>query len=91
MLFLRIFTNKFRNYLNLPYDVRVELLQLLSRNPILKDGVSADLLHIELIEVNFLNFETSYITCTAIFHVPIAGNLLGVILIEHRIENRLIR
>src|SRR5262249_39545015 len=70
----------------------VELLQLVSRDPILLVDPSADGPYGVAVQEPFANAEARYVAGEAgsrVLRVPVAGDLRGVGLVEHRIEQRL--
>src|SRR5580765_7850969 len=72
-------------------DVTVEIIEAFGRNPVLNDGLTADLLHVVLVEVRLLDVEPRDIANATSLNVPVPRDLGCVVLVEYRIEDRLTR
>ena len=68
----------------------VEVLQVLRRNPVLQDRLTASLLDKVAIHERLLDLEARHVADAARLHVPITGDLGRVLLVQHRVQDWLI-
>src|SRR5947209_17077915 len=74
------------NDLDLADDVRVQLVKILSRNPVLQDRLPADLLDLVPIQERLSYLESGHVSRAACLDVPVASDLRRVFLVENGIE-----
>jgi len=70
-------------------NLAVEFFKFPGGDPVFLMNSGAGLLHGKLIEVIAVNLEAKDIASRAVPCVPVAGNLCGVLLIQHGIKDRL--
>ena len=78
-----------RDHRDEPNNVPVELLKLVRRNPVLPMDARARRPDGELFQILGFNLEAQNMSGAAVARVPVARNLLGILFVQHGIENRL--
>jgi hypothetical protein len=67
--------------LDLADDVRIERRQVLGRDPVLKDGLTACLAYLVMVEEGLTDLEAGHVARARRRHVPVPSDLGGVLLI----------
>src|SRR5215467_8643066 len=72
-------------------DVGVEFRQVFGWYPILQDRAAAHLVELIAVDEGPPDTEAGHVAAAGVHHSPRAGDLRGVVLVQHRIEDRLLR
>src|SRR5690606_32836626 len=80
-----------RYFLDDADDIVVHLFEVFGRDPVLEDRLAADLLHVVAVEERLADAEPRHVADARRLHVPVASNPSRIVLIEHRVEDRLVR
>ena len=78
------------NNLDLADDVRVEVVQIFGRNPQLQDCAATGLLNRVASHEVTLDLKSRYVPSAVVLNVPVSRDLDCVVLVEDRIEDRLL-
>src|SRR5262249_36291255 len=73
-----------------PHDIVVELVKVLGRDPVLPMNPTTDLVDLVAVEEGSTHLERRYRTKSRCSYVPIACDLLRILKVEDRIEDRLL-
>lgn len=80
-----------RGHLDLADKAGVQRVKVFGGDPVLQDGLAAHPVDFVVVQERPADLEASHIARAGLPDVPVAGDLGGVFLVEHRVEDRLAR